>query len=257
MAGTPPGKMSSSLQRGLGLLLLFSEERRLLGVAELADLTGLSRPTTHRYASTLVQLGYLEQDQARKYRLSSRAADPGLEIIREIRCLLPAREVLEDLRDETGYTVSMGTLDGTRVLYIYRFFGHRHGQHLIDRELRVGTHVPAYCTALGKVMLASLPDAERHKRVATIDLVPEGPGSITEHQALLAELDDIDPWALLVSDEEFVIGARSIAMLISRPDDERTMAIDVTVSSTACTVAQLLKYIGPEVITAMQLIAET
>lgn len=257
MTGTPPGKLSYSLQRGVGLLQLFSEENQLLGVAELADLAGLSRPTTHRYASTLVQLGYLEQGTARKYRLASRAAGPGMEIIREFRHTLPrARDVLEDLRDGIGYTVSMGALGDTRVLYVHRFFGHRRGQHMVDRELRVGAYVPAYCTALGKVLLASLPNAERRKRVATIHLVPQGPRSITMHDKLLAELNDVDPGVPAVSDEEFVMGARSIAVLLLRPDDEQPMAIDVTVPSTAYTAARLLEEIAPKLRQAADLIVE-
>lgn len=229
----------------------------MLGVSELADLTGLSRPTTQRYASTLVQLGYLEQGSARKYRLASRAADPGAEIIRELsRTLHRAHHVLEDLRDDIGYTVSMGALDGTRVLYVHRFFGHRGGQHLIDRELRTGTYVPAYCTALGKVLLASLPNTKRRARVATIHLVPQGPRSIAEHHKLLAELDGVDPRAPTVSDEEFVIGARSIAILISRATGKQPVAIDVTVPSDVYTNSQLLAQIGPKLRRAAKLIVD-
>jgi IclR family pca regulon transcriptional regulator len=235
---------------------MFSEERQVLGISEIADLAGLSRPITHRYASTFVHLGFLEQGAKRKYRLAPGAADPGAEVIREIRRALPARAVLEELRDEIGHTVSMGALDGTRVIYVHRLFGHRRGQHKIDRELRVGAYIPAYCTALGKVLLASLFDAERRQRVATIHLVPQGPRSTTVHDKLLAELDGVNLLAPLVSDEEFVVGARSIAMLLSRPDDELPMAIDVTVPSTTYTAAQLLKRIGPDLMRAANLVSE-
>jgi len=234
---------------------MFSKERQALGIAEMANLAGLSRPTTHRYARTFVRLGFLEQGAKRKYRLAPRAADPGAEVIREIRRALPARAVLEELRDEIGYTVSMGLLDGTRVIYIHRLFGHRRGQHLIDGELRVGAYIPAYCTALGKAMLASLSAAERRERVATIHLVPQGPRSITVQGKLLAELDTVNLRAPVVSDEEFVIGARSIAMLLPRPSSEQSAAIDVTVPSGAHTAAQLFTQIGPSVVRAAELIA--
>jgi IclR family transcriptional regulator, pca regulon regulatory protein len=255
--GIRPGRLSYSLQSGIALLLMFSEERQVLGIAEMADLAGLSRPTTHRYASTFVQLGFLEQGPKRKYRLAPRAADPGATVIRGIRRALPARAVLEELRDKIGYTVSLGALDGTRVIYVHRLFGHRRGQHMIDRELRVGAYIPAYCTALGKVLLASLFDAERRARVANIHLVPQGPRSITVQDKLLAELDAVNLLAPLVSDEEFVVGARSIAMLHSRPGDEQPTAIDVTVPSTAYTTAQLFNQIGPDVMRAANLISET
>ncbi|HEV7938181.1 MAG TPA: IclR family transcriptional regulator [Solirubrobacteraceae bacterium] len=251
-----PGRLSYSLQRGVRLLMVFADGSKLHGVAELADLTGLSRPTVHRYASTLVQLRYLEQGPLRKYRLASGASDPGAEVIREIRHALPPRAVLEELRDQIGYTVSIGLLDGTRVLYVHRLFGHRHGQHMIDRELRVGAYIPAYCTALGKAMLASLPGTERSELVETIDLVPEGPRSITEQDALLADLDEIDPEVPLVSNEESALGATSIAMTLLRRNIKQPMAIDVTVPSDAYTATQLLKQIGPELTQVARLMSD-
>ncbi len=252
----PTGRMSQSLQRGLKLLLAYSKGGQLLGVAELADLIGLSRPTTHRYASTFVQFGYLEQGYRRKYRLAPRAADPGTKIIQELRQALPADEALRGLRAKIGHTVSMGALDRTRVLYVHRFFGHRRGQHMIDLSLRVGAVIPAYCTALGKAMLANLPDDDRREMVSTMNLMPEGPNSIVEHNTLLAELDEIDPQAPLVSDEEFVSGARSIAMSIARQGRTPPIAIDVTVPSEAYTATQLLEKIGPKLVRAAKLIAK-
>ncbi len=250
------GRLSDSLQNGIAILLVFSGERPVLGVAEMADLTGLSRPTTHRYASTFVRLGFLEQDQKRRYRLAARAAYPGTAVIQGIRRALPARAVLEELRNKTGHTVSMGALDGTRVVYIHRLFGHRRGQRVVDRELRVGAYIPAYCTALGKVMLASLPETERRERIATIHLVPEGPRSIVVHDKLLDELDRMNLLAPTVSDEEFLAGARSLAMLLLWPDGEYPMAIDVTVPSDTYTATQLFEEIGPEVMRAANLISQ-
>jgi IclR family pca regulon transcriptional regulator len=243
-------RLSSSLQSGLTLLLTFSAEREALGIAEMSNLIGLSRPTTHRYARTLVHFGYLEQDRSRKYRLAPGAADPGTKIIREVRRGLSARAALEHLRELTGHTVSMGVLDGARVTYVHRFFGHRRGQHKIDGELRVGAHIPAYCTALGKVMLASLPEAERRERVEAIHLVPQGPRSITVQDELLAELDGVNPHAPLVSNEEFIGGGRSVAALVQRRPDELPIAIDVTMPTTACTIPRLRKEIGPLVMQA-------
>jgi IclR family transcriptional regulator, pca regulon regulatory protein len=254
--GIPSERLSYSLQSGIALLLVFSEERQALGVAEMADLAGLTRPTTHRYARTFVRLGFLEQDSKHRYRLGVHAADPGAAVIQGIRRALPARAVLEELRDKTGHTVSMGALDGTRVVYVHRLFGHRRGQHMIDRELRVGAYIPAYCTALGKVLLASLSDAERCERVATIHLVPQGPRSITVHDKLLEELSGMNLRAPIVSDEEFVIGARSIATLLLWPNGEYPMAIDVTVPSGAYAATQLLNQIGPEVMRAAKLISQ-
>ncbi len=251
----PNPRYSRSLEYGAAILECFSSERRELGIADLANLVGLSRSTTHRYAVTLVTLGYLEQNSKRKYRLAARAGAPGAAAISAVRQSARAREVLEELRDDTGYTVSMGVLDRTCVVYVYRLFGHRLGQYAIDRDLGVGANVPVYCTALGKVLLASVSEAERRELLAGLHLVPHGPRTILDRDQLVAELERISLREAVISDEEFVGGARSIAAFVPQSHEELPLAIEVTVPSSAYTVAQLVKEIAPRLERAAKLIA--
>jgi IclR family pca regulon transcriptional regulator len=251
----PDPRLSRSLEYGIAILESFSGKHQALGIAELADIVGISRSTTHRYAITLVALGYLEQDSKRRYRLATRAASPGSAVIGAVRRQVPARAALEELRDDTGHTVSMAVLDGARLIYIHRLLGHRPGQHEIDRDLGVGATIPLHCTALGKILLASLSDAERRELLASLRLSRHGPSSITDRKKLTAELDRISPRGPVVSDEEFVRGARSIAMLVPRPRSEYPLAIDVTVPSAAYTVERLLEDIGPGLQRAARLIS--
>lgn len=248
-------RLSRSLEYGVAIIESFSGGRQTLGIADLADLIGISRSTTHRYAMTLVALGYLEQDSRRKYRLAQRAADPGGAAIGAIRQELMARGALEQLRDETGHTVSVGVLNGARVIYVYRLLAHGVGQYAVDRDLGVGASIPAYCSALGKVLLASISDAERRELLANIKLKPLGPNTIEEREELAAELDRISTRGVVVSDEELCAGSRSIAALVPRPRSEHPAAIDVTVPSSAYTVEQLRKRIGPRLKHAVKLIS--
>jgi IclR family pca regulon transcriptional regulator len=243
------------LEYGIAILESFSREHQVLGIAEMADVVGISRSTTHRYAITLVALGYLEQDDKRKYRLSTRAAGPGSSAIGAIRRQTPARVALEELRDEIGYTVSMGILDGTRVIYVHRLLGHLPGQYAIDMDLGVGANVPVYCTALGKILLASVSDAQRRELLAGLDLIPQGPRSITVKSKLNAELDRISTREAVVSDEELIGGSRSVAVLVPRPASEHPIAIDVTVPSSVYTVDQLLEEVGPRLKRTARLIS--
>jgi IclR family pca regulon transcriptional regulator len=252
--GSDPHK-SQSLERGVAILRCFSRERQTLGVFEIADMVGISRPTIHRYVVTLVALGYLEQDSKRRYRLSRHAARSAMAVLRTVRRELSAREVLEELRDEVGYTVSMGALDGTRVIYVYRLFGHRAGQYMVDQDLGVGADVPVYCTALGKALLASLPVVERRRLLASLQLVPYGPRSITTKRELLVELERISVGDVVVSDEELMGGARSLAVLIPRLNSWRPVAIEVTVPSGTMTVDRLSGEVGPCLRQAAGLIA--
>jgi IclR family transcriptional regulator, pca regulon regulatory protein len=248
-------RLSRSLEYGVAILESFSGERQTLGIADIADIVGVSRSTTHRYAMTLVALGYLEQNSKRKYRLAQHAADPGGAAIGAIRLEVTARTVLEELREQTGHTVSMGVLNGARVIYVHRLLAHGAGQYGVDHDLGVGAAIPAYCSALGKVLLASISEAERRELLATVELKPHGPNTIEERDELAAELDRISTRGVVISDEELFAGSRSIAALVPRPRSAHPAAIDVTVPSSAYTVEQLRKQIGPRLKRAAKLIS--
>src|ERR1700723_944716 len=113
-------RYSQSLERGLAILGCFTPERPVLGIADIADELGMSRSTTHRYVITLVALGYLEQGASRKYRLGLRVTDLGMSALNATGLREHAREDLEELRVRSSYTVNLGVLDGTDVLYVER-----------------------------------------------------------------------------------------------------------------------------------------
>src|SRR4051794_40046520 len=153
---------SQSLERGLAILSAFKSGRPLLGVSELGRDIGLSRSTTHRYVATLAALGYLQQDPpTKKYRLGPRVLDLGFSAINSMELREVAARHLRQLSDETGDTGNMAILDGTDIVYVERCRTARAGQREIDLTLHVGSRLPAYCTSLGKVLLAFLPAGER------------------------------------------------------------------------------------------------
>ncbi len=139
----------------------------------------------------------------------------------------------------------MGLLNQTRVIYIHRLFGHRRGQYLADMGLGVGASVPIYCTAVGKALLASRSAPERSALLAALDLVPQGPRSVTVHSELEAEVERIKPRDIVASDEELTVGARSIAALVRLPPDDYAVAIEITVPSDAYGMSQLVEQLGP------------
>ncbi len=180
---------SQSLERGLAILSSFTATRPLLGVSELAREVGLSRSSAHRYIATLAKLGYLEQDRAtRRYRLGLRVFDLGFSAVSSMELRQIASSDLQALSDATGHTVNMAVLDGADILYIERCRSASHDQREIDLNLHVGARLPAYCTSMGKVLLAALPADELDPLVSRIDFAKRGPNTITARVALLAEL---------------------------------------------------------------------
>src|SRR4051795_7361060 len=216
MAGKQPTTRSSahsqSLERGLTILSAFRSGRPLLGVSDLSREVGLSRSTTHRYIATLAGLGYLQQDPpTRKYRLGPRVLDLGFSAINSMDLRELAAPHLQALSDETGHTVNMAVLDGTDIVYIERCRTSQRGQRDIDLNLHVGSRLPAYCTSMGKVLLAHL-DTERQCAVVDqVQFTQHGPNKLTQKEDLLAELERVRQAELAVNNEELAYGLRSIA----------------------------------------------
>ena len=249
----PTSQYSRSLEYGVAILESFSVERPVLRISELADIIEMSRSTSHRYAMTLVELGYLEQDQRRRYRLSRRAGGPGIEFVNTLRLETPsANMILEDLRDATGYTVSMGVLEGTRVLYTQRMFAHGPGQYSADLGLGVGAYVPAYCTAIGKALLASLSVPDRRKALAALKLKPKGPNTILQKGRLAEDLLATHAAGIAVCNQEQARGVRSIAAAIVQAGRSRPMALSVTVPAKHMSITAMRKELGPQLRTAAE-----
>jgi IclR family pca regulon transcriptional regulator len=247
------GRFSSSLRAGLAILNCFSAEQPVLGIANLADELSMSRSTTHRYASTLVALGYLEQDHARRYRLAPRVVDVGMSVLDSMALRGKAREHLRELREQTGRTVSLAVLDEGEVRYIDRLRGWRRGQHAVDLNLGVGARVPVHCSAMGKVLLANLP--EREQLIAGLELARCGPNSITSKRALRAELEQVRAAGLALGDEELAPGVRTIAAPVIGPDGEVLAAIGMPVPADAFTPAALQEVLGPPLLAAAKRIS--
>ncbi|HXH98073.1 MAG TPA: IclR family transcriptional regulator, partial [Gaiellaceae bacterium] len=170
---------SQSLERGLAVLSTFRSGRPLLGVSEIGREIGLGRSTTHRYVATLAMLGYLQQDPGtRKYRLGPRVVDLGFSALNSMELREVAAPHLRRLSDETGFTVNMAILDGADVVYVERCRSTQARQREIDLNLHVGARLPAYCTSLGKVLLAFRPPAEQGAALDLIDFTQRGPNTI-------------------------------------------------------------------------------
>lgn len=242
------GRFSSSLQAGLAILNCFSAQKPVLGIAKLADELNMSRSTTHRYASTLVALGYLEQDHARRYRLAPRVADMGMSVLDSMALRGKAREPLRELREQTGRTASLAVLDGTQIRYVDRRRGWRRGQHAVDLDLGAGARLPAQCTAMGKVLLANLPDREREQLIGELELTKRGPKSVTSKKALRTELQQVREEGLALGDEELAPGVRTIAAPVYGPDGDVIAAVGVPAPADHYTLEDLRKSLGPAVL---------
>jgi IclR family pca regulon transcriptional regulator len=255
-ANTPPWALpilrgprySQSLERGLAILGCFTSEHPVLGIADIADELGMSRSTTHRYVTTLLALGYLEQGRSRKYRLGLRVTDLGMSALNATGLRENVHPFLEELRERTGYTIGLAILDGAEILYVDRARSWRRAERETDLGLYPGSRMPAYCTAMGKVLLAYLPDEVQRDLIAQLKLERNTPSTITSKQALRAELERIAEDGYAINDQELRPGLQAIAVPIRDESREVIAAVGIAASPEAISLADLTDALGPHVI---------
>ena len=239
---------SQSLERGLAILSAFGSDRSTIGVSELSRELGLSRSTTHRYIATLTSLGYLQQDaETKRYRLGPRVLDLGFAAINSMDIREISVSHLQALSDATGFTANLAILDGGDVVYIERCRTSRSGQREIDLNLHVGSRLPAYCTAMGKALLAFVPEDRLEEILDGVDLVARGPNTITDRVALRAEMERIRTLGVAVNNEELAYGLRSIAAPIRSSSGEVVAALNLAVHRSMISIDDLIERYGPAV----------
>lgn len=227
--GRSPGH-SVSLERGLNILSAFSSSRPVLGIADLARAAGLTKSTTHRYVTTLVSLDYVQQDpETRKYHLGPRVIDLGFAAIDSMELTRVAAPALQALADETGYTVSMAVCDGPDIVYVDRRRSGRRTSLAMDLNLHVGSRLPAYCTAMGKAMLAWKDPAALRQILDRTDMARRGPNTLTNREQLMAALARVRQTGVAVNDEELAPGLRSFAAPVRDRSGAVIAAVNVAV----------------------------
>lgn len=178
---------SRVLGRGLELLELVARSRRGLRVAEIEQAISLHRSSIYRYLNTLVSAQYLERGQGGRYRLGPKVLElAGLALehldIREV-----AHPLLIELSEAADATVHLCRLDGTEVVYLDKVETHRS----LPLCSRIGGRAPAYCTGVGKALLAFLPFERLETVLTRIRFKRFTASTITDREALLLELSAV------------------------------------------------------------------
>jgi IclR family pca regulon transcriptional regulator len=254
------GRYSQSLGNGLAVLAGFRPGKTTRGIADMADELRMSRSTTHRYATTLAQLGYLEQGPSRRYRLSPRAADFGHSVFAAMALHERSRALLRDLRHESGWTISLGILDGGEVMLVERLRGWR-GLHEIDLRLGPSSKLPLHCTAMGKVLLAGLPPAALRERLKTLSLEHAGslgeygPNCISAQRVLRARVQEAQAARFALDDEELSDGLRSVAVAVCDARGATLAALDLSAPGALFTAQELSTEFRPVLVRAAERLA--
>ena len=198
-----------SLGRAFAILEEVARHREGIGLAELSKLVGLHNSTTFHLAKTMVSLGYMRQERdSKRYRVGRPLFALAASALDEIEMVNLATPILEDLSRESGESGHFAVRMGDSVVVIARTSGAGAFQ-LTDR---VGVVRPAHCTALGKIILASLRPDQLKRFLERVDLKPSTKKSITDPSALLREITEIRRDAIAFDDGEFNAEVRCVAV---------------------------------------------
>jgi len=174
--------------------------------AILAELSGLPLPTIHRLTRTLVGLGYVRQLPSRQYALGPKLIRLGESATRMIGAW--SRPHLVDLVKATGETANMAMLDGTMAVYVAQV----PSEHSMRMFTEVGRRVYPHSTGVGKALLSQLSDDDVRRIVTRTGMPAQTANTITDPDALVADLELIRRRGYAVDEGEQEVGVRCFAV---------------------------------------------
>ncbi len=214
-----------SVHRAFRLLEILSDSLGGLGVSELARRTGWPKSSIHNILVTLAQDGFVAQDpESGRYRMTVKLFSISGSVVERIDIRVIAHPFLVELAEATGETVNLGIMDGAQAIYVDAITG----PSAIRANTWPGKRLPIHRTALGKALVAELPDDQLVAIVKETGLKRSTPNTHTKLRDLKLDLERIRRLGYAVDDEEDQIGMRCVGVAIRDYRGLATAAISVT-----------------------------
>ena len=198
-----------SIGRAFAIMEEIARNRDGIGLAELSKRVGLHNSTTFHLVRTMVALGYVRQlKDSKRYRIGRPLFALAANALDEIEMMSLATPVLEALSRETGESAHFSVRMNDSVVVLAR----TSGPGAFQMADRVGVVRPAYCTALGKIMLAALSDEQIDDYLERTELTPMTPNTITTPERMRREVTEVRRAGLAIDDGELDPEARCVAL---------------------------------------------
>lgn len=227
-----------SLAKGFRVLEVFDQHETDLTLTEIATRADLDSGTAFRLVRTLVMLGYLRQsDVNKRYSLGLKVLDLGFHALARMDLHASTRPILRSLVGRVNEAASIGVLDGADIVYIERVHA---GLARLGVNVRMGSRIPAYCTALGHAIMAHLSLEERLRILGLrerVKLTPTTPVTVPDIEERLVR---VRRHGYAVSDQESVIGLRVMAAPILDIDGHPYGALSLAAPSLACSLDEFV-----------------
>jgi len=230
-----------AVSHALDLLEQFHDDVDELGVTELSKRLKLHKNNVFRLLATLESRGYIEQNRATEnYRLGLKALELGQTFIKQMGLLRQAKPILEKIVEQCNETAYVAIFKEGFIVYL----------DVVETNLtvrvvsRVGSRMPAYCTAAGKIHLAFMSDEEIDSILPTREFKKFTDHTITDRETLRKELREVEEKGYAIDDEELDLGVRCVAAPIR--DYTRRIVGAISVSGPSMRIKD--ERIGKEIV---------
>jgi IclR family pca regulon transcriptional regulator len=229
-----------SLARGLRVIESFEGQLEGRSILEISQATSLSRASIRRILLTLELLGYVERSR-QVYRLKTQVLRLGFSFLSSSSVVEAARSVLEGITEKLHESSSMSMLDDGDIVYVARSAASR----VLAAGLSVGSRLPAYCTSMGRVLLAALPDVELTAYLGNLKPRAYTSNTIVRASQLRKTIKRVRKDGYAVVDQELETGLRSIAVPVYTRSNRVVAAINIGTHVSRVDQAALLSRFLP------------
>lgn len=234
------GDVIHGLIRGLAVIECFDEEHTRMSITDVAQRTGLERATARRCLLTLVHLGYATYD-GKFFELTPRVLKLGHSYLGATPLPRLIQPFLEELSHQTSESTSAAVLEGTEILYVARASTRR----VMSINLAPGARLPAYCTSMGRTLLAALPPEEAQAILERSDRIAYTPHTKADMPSITTELAVVAAQGFAVIDQELEIGLCSIAVPIFNAMGRVVGAINIGAQTTRAPTSRMIAHFLP------------
>lgn len=226
-----------SIDRVFDIIEALSTCAHGMSLSDLAAEVQLHVSTTHRLLSSLSARGYVQKDfETGKYRLTTRMFEVGSRIISGMNLLSASRPYLEQLASSTNETIHLVARQGDEVVYLFK---EDTSNSVIRMASSVGLRSPMYCTAVGKSILAHLPESEVQNIWNRTEIKAFTPTTLTRYEDLSQQLREIRKLGYAVDRSEHELGVMCVAAPILDFTSSPIGAISVSAPDTRITEEKL------------------
>jgi IclR family pca regulon transcriptional regulator len=229
-----------SLARGLRVIEALGGEQGAATLSGVAQRTGLARAAARRFLRTLEAMGYVAAE-GKEFRLQPRVLDLGYAYLSSMPLWEVAEPAMEELVEQVHESCSAAVLDEMDIVYVARVPTKR----IMAIAINVGTRLPAYCTSMGRVLLAGLPEGQREAYLKKLKARRLTEKTVTEPARLRELIAEVAKQKYALLDQELEDGVRSVAVPLLDRQGRTVAAINVSAHAARVTKKELVERILP------------